>query len=266
MKRTIPVLVLALGLVLPAYADVTIKQTSGGKGMGISGKAAGTTYIKGNKMRTDTQMGDKVQSMIFDLDGQKLYMFDSKKKEADVWDMAAFGAEIGQNIDAANIKASIKPNGQKKQFGAHSAAGYDMEVSVPATIGGNKDQQMTMTMTGPVWIVKDAPGAADYSRFYRTAAEKGWIFSDPRAAKGQPGQAKAMAEMYRQFAEIGGIAYETNMQMKMGMSGSSGNPLGGLFARLGNIEMTSLVDDVQAGPLGDELFAPPAGYKLNQKK
>ena len=44
-------------------------------------------------------MGDKIQSTIFDLDAQKMYMFDSKKKEADVWDMAAFGAEMAKNVD-----------------------------------------------------------------------------------------------------------------------------------------------------------------------
>jgi hypothetical protein len=132
-------------------------------------------------------------------------------------------------------------------------------------MGGNKEQQMTVTLVGPVWIVKDAPGAADYNRFYRTAAEKGWIFGDPRAAKGQPGQAKAMTEMYRQFAEIGGIAYETDIQVKMGMGGGGG-PLGGLLAKIGNITMTTVVNDVQAGPLADDLFAPPAGYKLNPKK
>ena len=263
MKRTCLAILLAAGLAIPLSADVAIKQTTGGKGMGFSGNAAGTTSIKGNKMRSDLQVGDKVQSMIFDLDGQKMYMFDSKKKEADVWDMAEFGAEMSKNVDVSGMKASIKPNSQKKAFGALSADGYDMEISVPATIGGNKDMQMTITMTGPVWIVKNAPGAADYNRFYKTAADKGFIFGDPRAAKGQPGQAKAMAEMYRQFAEIGGIAYEMDMQMKMG--GGSG-PLGGIMARMGNMQMTTLVDDVQTGALADDLFAPPAGYKLNQKK
>lgn len=265
MKRTFLALLVAFSLALPASADVTIKMTTGGKGMGFSGNAAGTTYIKGNKMRTDLQMGDKIQTTIFDLDGQKMYMFESNKKEADVWDMAAFGAQVGQNIDTANMKATIKPNGQSKAFGTHTAAGYDMEVSVPATIGGNKDQQMTVTLAGPVWIVKDAPGAADYNRFYKTAAEKGWIFGDPRAAKGQPAQAKAMTEMYRQFAEIGGIAYQTDIQIKMGMGGGGG-PLGGLLAKIGNISTTSTVNDVQTGPLADDLFAPPAGHKLNQKK
>ena len=32
--------------------------------------------------------------MIFDVDDQRLYSFDSKKKEADAWDMQAFGANL----------------------------------------------------------------------------------------------------------------------------------------------------------------------------
>ena len=194
-----------------------------------------------------------------------MYMFDSKKKEADVWDMATFGAEVSKNVDMTGMKASIKANGQTKQFGTLSASGYDMDISLPATLGGNKEMQMTISLTGPVWIVKNAPGAAEYSNFYKAAAEKGWILGDPRAAKAQPGQAKAMTEMYKQLAEIGGIAYETNMQIKMGSSGGGG-PLGGLLARMGNMSTTSQVTDVQTGTLSADLFAPPAGYKLNQKK
>ena len=125
--------------------------------------------------------------------------------------------------------------------------------------------QMLITMTGPVWIVKNAPGSADYNHFYRAAVEKGWIFSDPRAAKGSPGQAKAMAEMYKQLADAGGIAYETDMQIKMGSAGG-GNPLGGLLARMGNVSMQSTTQSVEVTALADDLFAPPAGYKLNAKK
>jgi hypothetical protein len=202
------------------------------------------------------------------LDAQKMYIFDSGKKEADVWDMAAFGKEIGVNIDSAKVQGSIKPNGKTKAFGSLTAAGYDMEISVPAAMGGNKEMAMTVTLVGPVWIVKDAPGTAEYTRFYKTAAEKGWIFSDPRAAKAQPGQAKAMAEMFRQFAEIGGIAYESDTQIKMAMTGGGG-PGGGMMAGVlskMNISAQTLVTDVQTGPLADDLFAPPAGYKLNTKK
>ena len=265
MKRVCLAIVLAFGLAMPAFADVTLKMTTGGKAFGISGKTSGTTYIKGNKMRTDLVMGGKTQTTIFDIDTQKMYIFESGKKEADVWDMGAFAAEIGKTVDTSSITAKVTPNGQTKQFGTLTANGYTMEISVPTAMGGNKDQTMTMTLTGPVWIVRNAPGAKDYNNFYKAAVEKGWIFSDPRGAKGQPGQAKAMAEMYRQFAEIGGIAYESDISIKMDMGGGGG-PLGGFMAKLGNMNATTTVDSVETGPLADDLFAPPAGYKLNNRK
>jgi hypothetical protein len=253
---------IVVGLAATADADVTIKQTTEGKGLGLSGKASGVGYIKGGKMRSDVVMGDKTQTTIFDLDAQKMYSFDSKKKEADVWDMAAFAEELSKSVDASSIKASLKPNGQTKQINGQPAVGYDMEITMDSWIGNSKEMAMTVTLQGPAWVVKNAPGTADYARFYKTAAEKGWIFSDPRAAKAQPGQAKAMAEMYHQLAAIGGIAYQTDMQIKIGGSG----PMAGLMARMGNIAMTSTVDSIETGSLADDLFAPPAGYKLNQKK
>ena len=48
----------------------------------MRGKTSGTTYIKAARMRTDVVDGDKTLTTIFDLDAQKMYSFDSKKKEA----------------------------------------------------------------------------------------------------------------------------------------------------------------------------------------
>lgn len=129
-------------------------------------------------------------------------------------------------------------------------------------MNGNKSLMMTVTVQGPVWMVKNSPAAADYDHFYQAAIEKGWILSDPRAAKAQPGQAKAMAEVYKQIAATGGVAYETNMQVKVSGEG----PMAGMLARLGNMAFATSVADIQTGSLADDLFAPPAGYKLNPKK
>jgi hypothetical protein len=262
MKLAIVTLVLAAGTAQIARADVTLKQTTGGKGLGLSGSAPATTYIKGNKMRADVVMGDKTMTSIYDLDAQKMYIFDSKKKEADVWDMAAFAAEVSKSVDTSNAKASLKPNGQSKQIGGKPATGYDIEETMAAAMGGSKDMNLTVTLTGPIWVVKGAPGSADYGRFYKAAVEKGFIFSDPRAAKAQPGQARAVAEMYNQMAATGGIPYEMDVQVKLGGSG----PMAGLLARMGNITMTTTVESVETTALADDLFAPPAGYKLNPKK
>ena len=266
MKHIALAVLLSFAAAVPAFADVTLKMTTGGKGMGMAASSSGTTYIKGNKMRTDLQMGNRTQTTIFDLDAQKMYVFESGRKEADVWDMADFSKQIGAAVDTSQMQASVKPNGQTKQIGTLTATGYDMQISMPAPMGGNKEMMMTVTLAGPVWVVKSAPGAEEYVAFYKAAVEKGWIFGDPRAAKGQPGQAKAMAEMYRQFAEIGGIAYESDIQIKMGMEGGGGGPLAGMLAKMGNMSVQTKVEDVQTGALADDLFAPPAGFKLNQRK
>jgi hypothetical protein len=261
-RAALVALVAAMAFVAPAFADVTIKSSMTGKGLGMSGSTTATTYIKGNKMRSDTVTGDTTRSVIFDVDTQKMISFDSKKKEADVYDMQKLSADISQNVDTTGMKTSIKPNGKTKPVSGHTAAGYDAEITVPATMGGKDGMKMTVILTGPMWIVKGAPGAAEYMNFYKTAVEKGWFFTDPRAAKGQPGQAKAMAEMYRQLAATGGIPFEQEMNIKM----SGDGPMAGMLARMGNVTMTTTVTSVEAGTIAADLFAPPAGYKLKEQK
>jgi threonine dehydratase len=113
-----------------------------------------------------------------------------------------------------------------------------------------------------MWIVKDAPGTAEYLGFYKAAVDKGWFFTDPRAAKAQPGQAKAMAEMQRQLASTGGIPYEQEVTVKM----SGDGPMAGMLAKMGNISSTTTITGVDTGALAADLFAVPAGYKLKEQK
>jgi hypothetical protein len=263
MKRVVLTAVFTLAIATSALADVTIKQIGSGKGLGMQKEMPTISYIKGLKMRSDTVMGDTTRTMVFDVENQKIYSFDSKKKDAEVFDMTQFAADISKAVAVGETKASLKANGQTKQILGKTATGYDMAIAVPATIGDAKNgMKMDVALTGPIWMVKGAPGSADFSRFYRGAVEKGFIFMDPRAAKGAPGQAKALAEMYRQMADIGGVPYETEITIKIGGDG----PMAGIMAKMGGMSMTQTVQSVETGALADDLFAPPAGYKLNQRK
>ena len=259
MKRFLVAAGLAVLMAAPIYADVTIKATNSGKVLGMSGTMPTTTYVKGMKMRVDTADGNTIRTSIYDVENQKLYMFDNKKKEADVWDMAQFSAEVGKAVQVQDIKSSIKPNGQTKEIAGKTANGYDIAVTVPADVNGMK---LTMNLTGTTWIVKGAPGTADYIAFYKAAAEKGWIMGDPRAAKGQPGQAKAMTHMYEELSKLGGLPYATDMNIKASGEG----PMAGLMAKMGNMTMTTTTESVETAAIAADMFAPPAGYKLNAKK
>lgn len=263
MKRFALVSLVSLAsLASPAFADVTVKSSITGKGMGMSGSMPSVTYIKGSKMRNEVTAGDTTRVTIFDLETQKMYTFDMKKKEADVIDMTKMAADISKNVQIDEMKASLKANGKTKTIAGKSATGYDMEVTLPATMGGAQGMKMVVNMAGPVWVVKGGPGAQEYLNFYKNAVDKGWFFSDPRAAKAQPGQAKAMAEMYRQLAATGGIPYEQEMNVKITGDG----PMAGMFAKMGNITSSTVVESVETTTLAADLFAVPAGYKLKEMK
>ena len=134
--------------------------------------------------------------------------------------MAQFRQELDKTVKAGDAKASLKPNGQKKDIAGRACDGYDISVAMPMALGG--DAEMTMVMTGPVFIAKGAPGSADYAKFHLAAAEKGFIMSDPRAAKGAPSQAKGMTELYKAMADTGGIPYYMEMNMKIEGGGPDG--------------------------------------------
>ena len=262
MNRSPLSVLLALALLAPAHADVTIKATTTGKGLGMSGTMPNVTYIKGQKMRVETELQKKSLVSIFDVENQKMYVLDTKKMEAEVWDMATFSQELSSSVSVEGGSASLTPNGQTKTVAGQSADGYDVEVIVPATIGGAGGMKVTVAQTGTSWIVKDAPGAAEYAAFYQSAAEKGWIFSDPNAAKGAPGQAKAMAQMFTQFARVGGLPYETEVDIKIQGDG----PMAALMSRMGGVSMLTTTESVDTNPISDDLFQVPADYKLKQKQ
>jgi hypothetical protein len=228
----------------------------------MNAQASGTTYIKGMRMRTDTVMGDVTRTVIFDLDAQRMFSFDSRNKEAEMFDMATFSQQALKTTDATAVTASITPNGKTKEIAGNTATGYDLAIAMPSQMGPDPNMKMVVNLTGPVWIVKGAPGSAEWAAFYKAAAERGWIFGDPRAMRGNTGQARSMMEMYRQMAETGGVAYETEINIAMQGDG----PMAAMLKQMGGMQATTKVDSITTEALADALFAPPADYTITPRK
>ena len=103
---------------------------------------------------------------------------------------------------------------------ARPAAGYDMEISMPATMGGERRHEDDGDADRPD---VDRQGRAGHGRVHRRStrarSRRAGSSATRARAKGSPGQAKAMAEMYKQLAATGGVPYETEMNIKMGGDG-----------------------------------------------
>jgi len=253
MFRSLCTAALVVLFASPALADVTLKSTmTGGK---LSGES--TSYIKGLKMRTDSTMGGTPTSIIIDLEGQKFISLNHKKKEAVVSDMAKFRQDLDKTIKGAQANASLKPNGEKRDVSGRSCTGYDMNVAIPMAMG--EGMEMTMVMSGPVFIAKGAPGSDDFKRFYLAAAEKGFIANDPRAAKAAAQHTKGMTELYKAIADTGGIPYLMETSVKI----DGGGPMAAMMGKMmGGMGFTQTITEVATDAVTADRFDVPADYKV----
>jgi hypothetical protein len=241
----------------PAAADVTLKQKTSGKGpIGAAADGESTTYIKGLKFRSDQTAGNRQTSMLMDAGGSQMIVLNHEKKEADVFDMAKMNESMGELVSVSDIKSSFTPTGQTRQIAGSTCAVYDVSITMPVKIA---NMPMTMAMTGPYCLVKDGPGQADFAAFYKAAAEKGFVFGDPRAAKASP-TPRAMTEMYRKMSELG-VPFAMDTTIKTTGEG----PMAALMGKMGNAGITSEVISASTESIAQSMFEIPAGYKINKR-
>jgi hypothetical protein len=258
VRSVLAIFVLSVALAVPALADVTVHQKTTGKG-GIGGALSGTSvmFISGTKMRTDQTVGRDQTSTILDADTQKMIVLNHGKKEAEIYDMTKMAADITKATGVGEITATITPTTRTRQIAGAACTDHDVRMTVPMQMGNDT---MTMVSTGVVCLTKGAPGAEDYETFYRTVAEKGLFFTDPRAAKAQPGQARGMTALYRDMSGRG-VPYYNELQMKFEGSGMMAT----MMNKMGGVAMTSEVTSISEGAIPASQFEAPAGYKVRTR-
>jgi hypothetical protein len=252
----------AMLMAAPAFADVTVTQTTGGKMFGPDISGTNVTRIKGHKMRVDTTRtggpGNDT-TMIFDVDAGKVIMLNNAKKEAIVRDTSEMSAAVTK-IGDADMKASLEATAATKTIAGTTCTVYDSNIAVTFSII-EKQPPMTMVMTGPVCLSKTAAGAAEFREFFSAASQKGFIFTDPQAAKAQPGMAKGMATMWKKWADAG-VALSSDINLSFEGEGMMAQ----MMKKMGGGKITSETTKIETAALSDDLFAVPAGYKTTQNK
>jgi hypothetical protein len=250
------------GGAMAVHADVTLNVTTAGKASIINVSGDGVTQIKGNRMRTE--QNGKPPALIIDIDGRRFVSLDDPKKTASVTSLDSVGEHL-QKVGVTDIQATLTKTGQVKKVAGFSCTMHDVNLSFPFSLTGQPGQGMdaTMVMTGTVCLSTDAPGLADYQRFYKSAADSGFIFGDPRAAKSPAGaaQARAYAALTRKMAEAG-MALESHINI----TAKGDGPMAAMMAKLAQSDITTTVTQVKAGDLPAEAFDIPASYKVKTQK
>jgi hypothetical protein len=247
-----------------AHADVTVNTTTAGKASIMNVGGDGTSLFKGKRQRTDSMAGGRAVSLIIDIDNMRFVELDDKKKTATVTPLASIADELAK-VGVGAMQATLTKTSQNKTVSGMPCTVHDVRVSMPFSPVGEPGQgmDMTMVMAGTVCLSTAAPGLADYQAFYKAAADSGFIFGNPAAAKSPTGaaQAKAYAALTKKMAEAG-MALESHVTI----SAQGDNPMAAMMAKLAASDITTTVTKVTPGDVPAEMFDIPAGYKVKTQK
>ncbi len=245
-------------------ADVTVNTTTAGKASVIDVSGTGVNLIKGNRMRTDSVAGGRASALIIDIDGRRFINLDEKKQSAVITPLDSISDELAK-VGVGGLSSSLSKTSQVKKVAGYSCTVHDINVTMPFSVTGNPGDGLTanMVLAGTVCLSTDAPGLADYQKFYRASADSGFIFGDPRGAKSPTGAAtaKAYAELTRKMAEAG-MALESHVRI----TAQGDNPMAQMMAKLAASDITTTVTSIAVGDVPAESFDVPAGYKVKTQK
>ncbi len=249
--RMVPVAALALAIAAPASADVTITSKMTMQAMGQNMASESTIMIKGGSMRTEMSVNGMPQVSIIDVKGRRYITLDPKARTATVTSADAMKDQMEQ-MGAGDMTMEVTPTGETKTIAGMNCDGYTISVTMPMNMGG---QSVTMTMGGPSWSAKDAPGVEDFFGFMKQASDAGMFLVNPS----QRGQAGA-GELMRKMAEAG---LPCASDLEVGMAG--GGEMAAMMSQMGKSTMSSETVSVTAGALDEALFAIPDGYTVTNR-
>jgi hypothetical protein len=246
-----------------AHADVSVNTTTAGKAI-VNIGGDGVSQIKGKRMRTDSMVGGHAVSLVIDIDNLRFVDIDDKKKSATVTPLASIADELAK-VGVGAMQATLTRTAQTKTIAGLPCTVHDIRVSMPFSPMGQPGQGMdlNMVLSGTVCLSTSAPGLADYQAFYKAAADSGFIFGNPAAAKSPTGaaQAKAYAALTKKMAEAG-MALESHVVI----SATGDNPMAGMMGKLAASDITSTVTKIETGDVPADRFDIPAGYKVKTQK
>jgi hypothetical protein len=277
MRRLAGILLIAAMAAAPVAADVTITTVTTIEGAMVSAGTGGISprvvvRISGTKSRMDVDTGDQVLATISDTATNQAYLLRPDDKTAQLLQPETAASAAGRAAAVAGIDASVTPTGQKREISGVSCDEYavTMKLDLAAVAGGGSPlppeaasmlKDVYLHVTGSIWAAKEAPGAAEYVAFQKTAARLAAAAAGRTVSGGAAGQApipSGMDRLLTGFPEASGIPYLTELTTKLEGTGQ----LVALLQQMGQMKINGKVESVSTEAVPADLFNVPEGYTI----
>jgi len=217
-----------------------------------------TTYLKGNRLRTDQAEG---RVRIIDLDGRRFIDLDTQKHtysimtfdevRAALQKLEAKGAQKGVKITP---KVDVMPTNNTKVILGQPAREVKVRVEMQAETQDPKQQEqaqkMTFTVSSDAWIAPAVKGYNEIHAFHgRLAKELDWL---PGAMfGGDPQMAKGMLELKKSAAALEGLPL-----LQYASIGMAGMPQAGAAGTEAGPAPAPAEQTTASAPTGEQVSSP----------
>ena len=277
MRRLAGILLIAAMAAPPVAADLTITTVTTIEGVMMSPANGAITpkvvvRISGTKSRMDVDTGDQVLVTISDTATNQAYLLRPDEKTAVLLQPGGAGSADAAAAVVPGIDASVTPTGQKRDINGVSCDEYavTMKLDLASVAGGGSAlppeaasmlKDVFVHVTGSIWAAKDAPGAAEYAAFQKTAARLAAAAAGRTVSSGAGGPApipSGMDRLLTGFPEASGIPYLTELTTRLVGTGQ----LVALMQQMGQMRITGKVESISTEPVPADLFNVPEGYTI----
>jgi len=254
MKLPIFLLALAgISTALTAHADLSMTGRSTVIAMGMQGNGQEGIWLRGSQIRRDMIDRGKAYSHLYDLNKREITVIDHSQRLAQVYAMASLNQQTDAKISSKDLKLDLTPSGRKHSLQKWNCAEYGIVAAMPAEVGGEK---VSFTLTGTVWLARDAAEQKETAAFITAAQTPDFFMGIPALAKSSPAQARGMSEIVRRMAPMGLLCA---VDVKTKYEGT------GRMAALSNkldSRISLTYEQYGSNPLKADVFDIPNGYRV----
>jgi len=247
--RPVLMLLLALGHVAPAQADLTL---TGFSSTGVFGNVISSQEqirIQHNQIRRDYVDRGRMLSQVFDLNKRQLAMIDHGLRQVELHDLKQLQTSSEVGAPSKTMKLNLERGGQSRPLRQWTCQAYNLDASIPTRLG---NEDTLFQLKGQVWVASNVPEQAEVKHLTQLARQSDFFIGVPALVKLTPGQSQLFSELLRKLAVLG---LPCAGELEASYEGSG--PMANLARKLPN-RFSLVFQDYSSAPLPADTFQLPS--------
>jgi hypothetical protein len=246
-------------LAVPAHlgADLLLVEKSVARSGNRTVEGLRSTYIKGTRMRVEVAQGGKTAVTVYDLPAGEMLELDTPKRKAYVRSVQARNARLEKDFPRHESKAVVTASGQTRTIAGIACGDHTFAVTMPLIDNGS----IVLNLDGTACLSGETD-AVDYMPFARAAYDQNLVLGTASDNVALLALARGQTELYRALTEKGGVPLAVDLTTTVQGKGI----LAGLLRKVLSGSRVTTASRVDSAPVGEALFAVPAGWKRELKK